>query len=59
MMSDSKTGYFPLNAENNRGVTKDVMFSYVHTAIKILFSVLSIVFFLFCDINLNTQSFVY
>ena len=42
LMSDRKTGYYPLNAENNRGVINDVMFAYVHTKINILLSVLSI-----------------
>ena len=36
------TGYSPLNAENVRDVTNDIMFAYVHTKIIILFSVLSI-----------------
>ena len=34
-------GYSPFNAENNRGVTNDVMFAYAHEKINILFSVLS------------------
>ena len=51
--------YSPLNAENNRGVTNDVMYAYMHTKINILLSVLSIVFSLFYDFNLNTQGFVY
>ena len=29
-------GYTPLNAENNRGVTNNVMFAYVHEKINIL-----------------------
>ena len=58
-MSDRKTGYSPLNAENNRRVTNDVMFAYVHTKIIILQSVLSIFSFFFYDFNLNTQGFVY
>ena len=58
-MSDRKTGYSPLNAENNRGVTNDVMFAYMHTKINILLSVLSIFFLSFYDFNLNTQGFVY
>ena len=59
MMSDRETGYSPLNAENNRGVTNDVMFAYVHTKINILFSVLSIFFFLFYDFNLKAKGYVY
>ena len=59
-MSDRNS---PLNAENNRGVTNDVMFSYVHTyvhaKINILLSVLSIFVFPFYDLNLNAQGFVY
>ena len=58
-MSDKKTGYSPLKAENNRGAINDVMFAYVHTKKKNLLSVLSIFSFLFYDINLNTQCFVY
>ena len=45
-MSDRKTGYSLLNAENNRGVTNDVMSTYLHTKINILLSVLSIFLFL-------------
>ena len=58
-MLGKKTGYSPLNAENNKGVNNDVMFAYVHKKINILLSVLSIFFFLFYDFNLNTQDFVY
>ena len=46
-----KTGYSPLNADNNRDVTTDVMFPYAHEKINILF--------FFNDFNLNTQGFVY
>ena len=60
MMSDRKTGYTPLNAENNRDVNYDVMFAYVRTKLNFLLSVLSIYFVLFFyDFNLNTQGFVY
>ena len=58
-MSDKKTVYSPLNAENNRGVTSDVMFAYVHEKKNILLSVLSIFSFRFYDFNLNIQCFVY
>ena len=51
-------GFSPLNAENIRGVTNDVMFAYVHAKINILLSVLNICFFLFYDFNLNTQGSV-
>ena len=44
IMSDRKTEYSPLNAENNRGVCNDIMFAYVHTKINILLSVKSICF---------------
>ena len=57
-MSDRKPEYSPLNAENNRGVTNDVMCAYAHEKIKILLSVLSILFLSFYDFNLNTQGFL-
>ena len=41
MMSDRKTGYAPLNAKNNRGVTHDVMFAYMHEKTDILLSLMS------------------
>ena len=44
---------------NNRGVTNDVMFTYVHTKINILLSVLSIFLFPFYDFNLNTHGCIY
>ena len=56
-MLDRTTRYSPLNAENNRGVTKDVMFAYVNEK-KILLSVLSI-FLSIYNFDLNTQGFVY
>ena len=59
MMSDKKTGYFPFNAENNRGVTNDVIFAYAHEQINIFLSILSIFSFFCYDFNLNTQGFVY
>ena len=37
MMSDKKTGYSPLNADNNLGVTNDVIFAYAHTKMNICF----------------------
>ena len=55
-MSDRNTGYSPLNAENNRGVTNDVI---LHEKINILLSVLSFFSFFFYDFNLNIQCFVY
>ena len=58
-MSDRKTGYSPLNAENNRDVANDVMFAHEHTKINIQLSVLSILFSLFYCFSLNTQGFVY
>ena len=47
IMSDRKTGHSPLNVENNRRVTNDIMFAYAHEKISILLSVLSILFFWF------------
>ena len=60
-MSDRKTGYSPLKAENTRCVINDVLFAYAHEKINILLSVLSICYFLvyFYDFNLNTQGFVH
>ena len=54
MMSNRKTEHSPLNAENNRGLTDDVTFAFVHTKINILLSILSI-FPFFYDFNQNTQ----
>ena len=58
-MPDRKTENSLLNAENNRGVSNDVMFAYVHEIINILLSVLSIFYLSFYDFNLNTEGFVY
>ena len=58
-MSDRKTGYSALSAENNRGVNNDVMFAYVHEEMNILLSVLTIFSFFFIIVTINTQSFVY
>ena len=52
-------GYSPLKAENNRGVSNDVMFAYAYEKINILLSVLSRFFFLSYDFNMITQGFVY
>ena len=49
----------PLNAENKRDVTNDVLFAYVHEKINILLSVLSMFSVFFNDFNLNTQGVVY
>ena len=49
-MSDRKKGFSPLNAENNRDVTNDVMFAYAHMKVNILLSVLSIFSFFFYDL---------
>ena len=59
IMSDRKTGYSPLNADNNRSVTDVVIFAYVHEKINILPSVLNIFFFSCYDLNLNTEGLVY
>ena len=53
-----ENGVLFLKCKNNKGVTNDVMFAYVHTKLNILLSVLSI-YFLFYDFNLNTQGLVY
>ena len=58
-MSDRKTRYSPLYAEDKRDVTNDVMFAYVHEKINILLSVLSIFSFIFYELNLNIHGFVY
>ena len=42
LMSGRKTGYSPLKMENNRCVTNDIMFAYVHEKMNNLHSVLSI-----------------
>ena len=57
-MSGRKTGYSPLNVENNWSIPNDVMFAYEHEKINILLSVLSI-FLSFYDFNLKIQGFVY
>ena len=57
-MTKRKTGYSSLNAEN-RGVTIDVMFAYVHKKINNLLCFCEHFFYLFYDLNLNTQGFVY
>ena len=59
LMSDRKTGYSPFHAENNRGVTNDAIFTYVHEKINILLSVLSFSSFLSYDFNPTTHGFVY
>ena len=57
-MSDRNTGCSPLNAENNQGVTYDVIFAYAHEKINILLSVLNIFISVFYEFNLKTQGFV-
>ena len=54
-----KMGYSPLKVENNRGVTNDVMFAYLHETINILLSFWSIYFLFLFYFNLNTQRCVY
>ena len=56
-MSDRKTGYFLLKAENNRAVTNNVIFAHAHEKINILLSVWSI-FLSFYGFNPNVQGFV-
>ena len=47
--------FTPLNAENNIGVTFDVIVAYAHEKINILDSVLNIILIFFYDVNLNSQ----
>ena len=47
MMSNRKRGYSPLKAENNWGVTNNVMLAYVHEKINIQLFVLRICLFVF------------
>ena len=59
LVSGSKPGYVPLDAENSRSVTFCFLIAYVQEKINSLVSVLNICFFLFYDVNLNTQDLVY
>ena len=60
LVSGSKPGYASLNAENSLRVTFDFLDAHEKKKKKnILVSVLNIIFFLFYDVNLNTQDFVY
>ena len=59
MVSGSKPGYAPMNAETSLSVTFGFIVAYAYEKINTLVSVLNIIFFLFYDINLNTQDFVY
>ena len=52
-----ENGVSPLNAKNNRGVTNDVMFAYMHEKINILLSLLSICNFLFLLFQLEYTRF--
>ena len=54
-----KLGYSPLNAENGLSVAFCFVVAYAHEKINFLASILYIIFFLFYDVNLNTQDFVY
>ena len=58
LVSGSKAGYAPLNAENNLSVTFCFIAVYAHEKLNILVSVLNSMSF-FYDFNLNTQDFVY
>ena len=59
MGSSSKPGFAPLNTENSLSVTFSFIAAYAYEKINILVSVLNIIFFLFYDVNLNTQDFIY
>ena len=58
LVSGSKPGYAPLNAEKSLSITSCFTVAYAHEIINILVSFLNTGFFLFCDVNLNTQGFV-
>ena len=47
-----------MNAEKSPSVTFGFIVAYAHEKTTILISVLNIIFFLFYDVNLNTQDFV-
>ena len=55
LVSGSKSGYAPLNAENGVSVTFGFIVAYANEKTNILVSILNIIFFLFYDIYLNTQ----
>ena len=58
-VSGSKPGNTPLNAENRLSVSFCFIVGYANEEINILVSALNIIFFLFFDVNLNTQDFVH
>ena len=59
LISCKKIGYAPLNAENSLIFTGGLITANVLEKINFLLSVLSVYYFLFFDVDLNTQSFVY
>ena len=59
LVSVSKPWYAPLNTENSLSGTFNFKVAYAHEKINILGTVLNIIAFLFFDVNLNTQDFVY
>ena len=59
LVSGNKPGYITLKAENSLSVIFGFIVAYTHKKINILVSVFNIIFFLFYDVNLNTQYFIY
>ena len=50
LVSGSKPGYAPLNAENSVSITLGIIAAYAHETINIIISVLNIIFFIFYDL---------
>ena len=59
LVSGCKPGYTPWNADISLSVTFCFIVAYAHEQKKIPVSVFNIIFFLFYDVNMNTQDFVY
>ena len=60
MTLNRKTGYSPLNAENNRGVTNDLVFAYLHEKKKTFcFLLWAFLFFFFFMILTWTHKVLY
>ena len=58
LVSGSKPGYAPRNAENSLSVTFGFTVAYAHEVINILVYVLDSIVFLFYDVNLDMEDFV-
>ena len=56
LVSGSKSGHAHLTAENSLNVTFGFIVVYAHEKINTLVSVLNIIFFLFYDVNLNSNT---